>query len=273
MSYLGIDIGGTKTFVALLDNNGVIQNQRRFETPKDYQVFLATLETNLAEFDVKNITATGVGVPGHLDRENGIAIGFGNLPWKEIPIKEDIHKLTGCPVVIENDAKLAGLSEAKILEGAFSKILYITLSTGIGTSLIVDEIIDTQFGDGGGNSLILEHDGKSVSWESFASGKAIVQRFGKRAEDIQDAATWRIIAADVAAGLIDLLAMVEPDVVVFGGGVGQFLPRFKKFLEADLKRFENPLLTIPPLRTAAQAEEAVIYGCYDLAKATYGRAG
>lgn len=270
MSYLGIDIGGTKTLVARLSSDGVIEDQRRFETPKHYPVFLAELAQNLDELDLKDIRAAAVGVPGRLDREKGVAISCGNLGWKNVAIQADIQRLVQCSVVMENDAKLAGLSEAMLVQDQYQKLLYVTISTGIGTALIVNQTIDTAFGDSGGSTIIVEHNGKSVTWEGFASGKAIVRRFGKRAEDIHDAKTWRIIAHDLAQGLIDLIAITQPGVIVFGGGVGQFLDRFKKPLSAELQKFANPMLTIPPLRTAARPQEAVIYGCYDLAKEMYG---
>jgi predicted NBD/HSP70 family sugar kinase len=268
--YLGVDIGGTKTLVATLGDDGEIQEERRFSTPKHYPDFLAKLKGALVTLATQDFTAVGVGVPGRLDRETGVAISCGNLGWKNIAIRSDIHKLVHCPVVIENDAKLAGLSEAKLLGSTYKKVLYITISTGIGIARIENGVIDTSFGDSGGKAMLLQHNGKEQPWESFASGKAIVKRFGKRAEDIHDAKTWQIIAHDLAQGLIDLIAIVEPEVIVFGGGVGQFLERFEKPLKTELKRYENPMLPIPPLRKAARPEQAVIYGCYDVAKANHG---
>jgi predicted NBD/HSP70 family sugar kinase len=114
--------------------------------------------------------------------------------------------------------------------------------------------------------MLLEHHGKMVTWESFASGKAIVKRFGKRAEDIHDAKTWKIISHDISLGLIDLIAVLQPEVIVFGGGVDIFFERFKEHLEDALKKYETPLTPIPPLIKAARPNEAVVYGCYDYAK-------
>jgi glucokinase len=268
--YLGVDIGGTKTLVAALSEHGEIIERLRFRTPLAYHNFLYVLKDNLEKLQTKDFVAAGVGVPGRLDRENGVAISLGNLGWENVPIEADVRKLAGCPTVIENDAKMAGLSESRLLKDQYRRVLYLTVSTGIGTALVVDGKIDTNFGDRGGNAFIVEHEGKSVPWESFASGRAIVRRYGKRAEDIHDAKTWRLISKDLAIGLIDLIAMVEPEVVVFGGGVGHYLPRYEKLLRTELKRFENPMLKIPPLRKAARPEEAVVYGCYDLAKASHG---
>jgi predicted NBD/HSP70 family sugar kinase len=65
---------------------------------------------------------------------------------------------------------------------------------------------------------------------------------------------------------------VQPEVIVIGGSVGGHLSRFKDFLEKELKKFETPLIPIPPIRQAQRPDDAVLYGCYDLAKSVYGKA-
>jgi predicted NBD/HSP70 family sugar kinase len=134
---------------------------------------------------------------------------------------------------------------------------------------VVDGHIETNFSDNSGADMLLEHEGKLVPWESFASGRAIVARYGKRAEDIHDDATWQKIVRELRSGFLELIAIMEPDAIVVGGSVGNFFERFEKFLQADLKAYETPLLHIPTLYKAQRPEEAVIFGCYDLAKATF----
>src|SRR5688572_14483180 len=133
--YLGIDIGGTKTLLACLTNEGIIKDKIRFETPKDYRLFINSLADEVVKLSTKEFIACGVGVPGLLEREKGIGITMGNLPWKNVPIKNDVKKIVGCPVVIDNDANLAGLSEAMLVKDKYDKVLYVTISTGIGTGI------------------------------------------------------------------------------------------------------------------------------------------
>jgi predicted NBD/HSP70 family sugar kinase len=270
--YLGIDIGGTKTLVASLDEHGVIQEHIKFPTPPDYADFLKQLAGIVAKLSTKNFSACGVGVPGRIDRQRGIGIAMGNLGWKQVPLQADITSLAGCPTIIDNDANLAGLSEAMLLKDTFNRVLYVTISTGIGTGVIVGQKIDPVLADSEGGKMPVEHQGKLVPWESFASGKAIVKRYGKRADQITDSTTWKHIAEDIAIGLIDLIAVVQPQVIVLGGGVGAHFKSFQEPLAAALKRYETPLIPIPTIQQAARPEEAVVYGCYDLAKATYGTA-
>lgn len=270
--YLGIDVGGTKTLVCVLDDKGIIAERQKFATPHNYEAFKTSLANTVDLLSTKSFTACGVGFPGKIDRERGICLALGNLPWRNVPIQADIHTIVNCPAVVDNDAKLAGLSEAMLLKDRYKRVLYVTISTGIGIGLIVNQKIDPALADAEGGSMLLEHKGKLEHWESFASGSAIVRRFHKQAKDITDEQTWRIISQDIALGLIDLIAVIQPQVIVLGGGVGSHFDRFAKPLHEVLRCYATPLVPIPPIIQAARPEDAVIYGCYDLAKATYGRA-
>jgi glucokinase len=268
--YLGIDIGGTKTLVARLTNKGEIVQRVRFQTPKIYNDFLKDLAINVANLSPDKYNAVGVAAPGSIDREKGIAQDFGNLPWHDVPLQNDIKKLIGSPVIIENDANLAGLSEATLIK-QYRCVLYVTVSTGIGTGIITDLQIDPDFANSEGGHIVLEHDGSLQTWEHFASGKAIVRRFGKRADEIKEMKTWKVIAHDIGLGLYDLIAFIQPDAVVLGGGVMTHLDAFDDLLLKELHAYETPLTPIPPILRAQRPEEAVVYGCYELARRTYGR--
>jgi predicted NBD/HSP70 family sugar kinase len=267
--YLGIDIGGTKTLVASLNDEGVITQSIKFPTPEDYDQFLSELDKTVASLETKDFRAGCLAAPGRIDRKLGVGKSFSNLPWRNVPLQQDIERIAGCPMLVENDANLAGLSEAMLLKDKHAKVLYITISTGIGTGYIVSQQIDPSMEDSEGGLLQIQRGDQIVKWESFASGHAIAERYGKHASEIEDEATWRTIATDLSVGFIDLIAVTQPDIIVVGGGVGRYLDKFHDLLVAELKKYENPMLPIPPIANAGRAEEAVIYGCYDLARARY----
>jgi glucokinase len=269
--YIAVDIGGTKTLIASFSNDGKPHQEVKFPTPQDYQAFLKDLKDNLSELSVDDFRAAGVGVPGLLDRDHGVVMSLGNLPWRNEPIQADIEKIVKCPVVVENDAKMAGLSEALEVINKYKRVVYITVSTGIGISLIDNGIIDTSIGDLGGKGMELEHEGEFIPWEEFASGKAIVKKYGKRASEIIDKSTWQEIARNLTAGIVNLIAILEPDIIIVGGGVGTHFKKYGDFVIQELKRYETVLMLIPPIIQAKRPEEAVIYGCFALAKQTYGR--
>ncbi len=264
--YLGIDIGGTKTLLARITTDGIIEETLKFPTPPYYEQFLIELRENIAKITTEPWSLAASSAPGKVDRTNGLGVVFGNLAWENVPLRDDITTITGTPTLIENDVKLAGLSEARALDPIPHKLVYVTFSTGVSDGVIVDGVIDSELQDSEAGHMLFEKDGKLVTWESFASGKAITAKYGKFASEIDDEATWREIVKDMALGLYAIIADVQPDIVVIGGGVGSHFHKFGSYLTEELESHEDPMILIPPIVGAKRAEEAVIYGCYELMK-------
>ncbi len=267
--YVGIDIGGTKTLLASLDSHGMITESLKFPTPPDYDEFIAELATTVDKLTTKDFRAGAVAAPGKIDRKHGVFLHGGNLGWQNVPLLRDVEKITGCPMLVENDANLAGLSEAVLVKDKYAKVLYITISTGIGTGFIVNQQVDSTMADSEGGELMIQRGDRIEKWESFASGKAIFERYKQKASDIKDPAIWAAICQDLAVGFLDLIAVCQPDVIVIGGSVGHYLEKFHDLLVSELKKYENPMLCIPPIIKAQRPEDAVVYGCYDLARMHY----
>lgn len=263
--YLGIDVGGSKTLFAVFDPAGKLVMEHKIQTPIEYEEFKtnvgAVLRKELGQFHFSHCCCA---VPGWIDFKLGIAVNFGNLPWENVHIRQDIQELLPhAKIFLHNDAKLAGLSEANLLHEMYHKVLYLTVSTGIGGGIIIDGYIDPNFANFEPGQMQFDYQGQSLQWEDIASGRSLKQRTGKLASEITDEQVWRNYAGLIAIGLQQLLATVQPDAVVFGGGVGAHFEKFKDFLEADLNAIKNPMVPIPPLVKAHRPEEAVIYGCYD----------
>jgi predicted NBD/HSP70 family sugar kinase len=262
---LAIDIGGTKTLVAVCDKSGKIIEQIKFPTPAKYADFKKQLAVNVVALTTKYSLVVAA-VPGKLDRKNGIVIGLGNLSWKNKPIAKDIQEITGKEVLIENDANMAALYATHNIKPLPHKSLYITISTGIGTGFVVDGVLDPDFLDSEGGHILLEYDDKLLDWEHIASGKSIVAKYGKRASDIDDPKIWNEISKDFAIGIVNLSAVFDPDMVIIGGGVGAHFHKYQKFLKQHIKEYLPDLIDLPKVVAANNAEEAVIYGCVILAK-------
>ena len=270
--YVGVDVGGTKTLLAVLNEHGEIVEQKKLPTPKTYANFLLELKHAVSQLETKDFKAGAVAIPGRIDRKHGRGIVLSNLSWKNFNIQHDAENIFKCPIAIENDTKLAGLSEAMLIKDKYSRIAYVTISTGIGYTLVVDSKLDVNVGDTGGRAIQLEHKGKMMAWEDFASGRAIVERYGKMAKDIDDPAVWHQISRELAQGFIHLIAILEPEVIVIGGSVGEYFDKYADFLSKEITRYKLPMVVTPDLRQAQRPEEAVIYGCYDYAKQVYGHA-
>lgn len=267
--FVAVDIGGTKTLIAIFDRTGKIIEQIKFPTPTDYDAFKTELAKTVAGLSAKDFTRVVAAAPGLVNRDHGVALAFGNLTWTPpVTIGADFEKIFGCPVMVENDANLAGLSEALLLKEKYATALYVTISTGIGGVLVVNGHIDPNTQDAEVGQLLLEFNGKLMEWEDFASGRAFQAKFGKRVSDMEpdNAKAWYWLARNVALGLHSLIAILTPKVIIIGGGAGAHLDKFKDRLDEELRIYQNPLLQIPPIVEAQRAEEAVIYGCFDYAK-------
>lgn len=266
---LTVDVGGSKVLVATFSANGKIEKSLKFKTPIMYPDFIDELKIIIKKLvGSKQPEACSIALPGVIDRENGIAIKFGNLPWENVRIRDDLSDILHCPIILENDAKAAGLAEADALKDLYSRVLYITVSTGVGVGMTIDGKIDHSVHDAGGRGIMLEHQGKIMAWEEFASGKALFNRTGKLASDLEsDSPEWYGIARNVAIGLINLIGSYNPDCVVIGGGVGSHLEKFHEHLHEELELYRSDLLqSLPQIRKAQHPEEAVVYGGYLLAK-------
>jgi predicted NBD/HSP70 family sugar kinase len=268
--YLAVDIGGTKTLVATISDDGIIEQKHRFATPKDYRTLLDELRRAKEHFSVRDFRAGGVGVPGHINYEGGISLNSPHVAWGHVPLRDDCATIFSCPFMIDNDANMAALSEA-MLNKDRETVLYFTISTGIGTGLVHrQQLAPVALKSEGGHMILPQSDGKLEIWENFASGSAIVRRYGKKAEEITNQEEWQAIARDLALGFYNHIAMLQPDLIVVGGSIGTHFDHYRQYLLEELKRYEEPLVSIPPIVKAKRPEEAVLFGCYDLAKQRFG---
>lgn len=270
--YVGIDIGGTKTLVATLSDDGQIIDSRRFPSDKDYQQFLRNLDKGVHELQLDEKFYCCVGIPGHIDREAGVAHALGNLPWHEVPIRDDISKLIGGqPVLIENDARLAGLSEAQLIKDTYRDVLFLTISTGIGGAFIQNGYIARALQDTEMGKMPLMYNGEYINWEEFAGGRAVVKRFNKQAHEIANPEEWQGIGENLAPGMAAVCSVLQPEVIVLGGSVGKYADHYSGVIMDFLAGNLHPVVRQPRAILPAQhSDQAVIYGCYVLAQQTFG---
>ncbi len=269
--YLSVDIGGTKTIVAIYDEAGEVVKDAKFPTGDDYDILLGNISKNASELvDIeKDIKAACVAVPVPIDYKTGVSKLGHKFGWSEHNVTEDLKTIFSCPVACENDANLAALGEAILGSGkGHETVLYITLSTGIGTGVISNQQIVPVLAASEGGFFYLHHNGKQKIWEEFASGKAFTERYGKLGSEVEDPEIWKDYASTLSAGFMNLINAVRPNIVVVGGGMGAHLMKYKKYLMAELEELNEPLhsYSLPDVVLADLPEQAVIHGGYLLAK-------
>lgn len=262
--YLAVDIGGSKTLLAVFGKDGQLIEQFKVPTNKNYSEFLGEIEEIIKiKLNHRNFMAVCSAAPGEIDHTTGKVLRFGNLAWENIPLKKDFEKiLPHTQVFLQNDAKLAGLSEA-LAHPKYRKVLYLTISTGIGDGIIIDGKIDTDFNDSEPGQMMIEFEGKLYKWEDLSSGRALYKKYGKRASEINDPEIWTDFSKGLARGMNELIATIQPEVIILGGGVGAHYEKFSKYLICELSKLSNDMVQTPPILKAKQAELAVVFGCYE----------
>lgn len=260
---IAVDTGATKTLVAGFEKNGILKSQVKFPTPKNPQEYIETLKSTLkANFGEEKVDIIVIASPGVI--KNGVVTwGGGNLTWKNLDIAGEVKGVLGkAPVYVENDANLAGLGETRFLKEIPSQALYVTVSTGIGTSIITNGHINPSLRNSEAGHALIEYDGVVREWESFASGKAILKTYGKYAHDIKSKAIWNQIADRISRGFLAVIPILQPDVIIIGGSIGTYFDRYGDRLQRLLNEKLPTHIPCPKFVQARYPELAVIYGCY-----------
>lgn len=264
-TFISIDIGGSNTRVALIDEMWKIQHYDRFVT--DATNPEKTIQAIMERIRIfgHNAKAIGLSCPGPLDLKNGVILDPPNLKgWHNFELKKMLEKESGLAVYIENDANLAALAEAHTPQRKKHRFVqYMTVSTGLGGGFIYDGKIFT----GSNNhaqelaNIILEPNGFKLnhlqpgSLESLCSGTGIVAQARAQGIDVEHAGEVYEKGQqgdNVCREIIDqailylgnaiagAYAFLEPDVVVLGGSVALKIPYFVERVEERVKQIVYP---------------------------------
>lgn len=257
-----VDTGGTKTLIAPFEQDGVMGEIIKFPTPKDQNEYVALLRETLQDnFSHQSIEALVIALPGIV--KDGVAVWCNNLEWRNFDAAAALTGVLGeVPVLIENDANLAGLAETRVLDPMPVSSLYVTISTGIGTGVITNGRIDPGLRYSEGGRALVEFEGKVREWEDFASGKAIYEEFKAYARDITSEHTWSLIADRISRGFLAAIPIIQPDTVIIGGSIGTYFEQYGPQLESILRQKLPSHIPCPAFQAARHPEQAVIYGCY-----------
>ncbi len=249
---LAIDIGGTKTLIALFSKRGRVVRRRKFKTAQGSQTFIRELTTNLSDFKKRNITGVVVAIPGVVQKN--YSVSFGNRKWDNIDLIAPLKNLFDCPIWFENDANLAVLYEGFRLPG---RTMFLTFSTGIGGGIAErNRILPESNGFEPGHQKFW-YDGRIREWEDIASANAIENYYHvDRATDLRKKEVMEDIAKRIALGLPDVVKEYNPDNIVLGGPMGKIFRLYSQYLPDLGVKYRRP----------KRPNESVIYGCYRYAK-------
>jgi glucokinase len=286
LKYVGLDVGGTTMKAAVVDDAGHAAPSVSLPTEPQFgqEHGLATMAEAIrqavkaAKLKMADVAAIGVATPGMMDLKLGLILDPPNLkPWRNVPVRDHIHKTFGKPTAFQNDANAAAFGEYWVGAGrdVHSLVLF-TLGTGVGGGVIIhDRVIEGAHSHGGelGHLRIALPDtgrlcgcGRRGCLEAYASATAVVGRTrdamaayrgptrlrellrdddgdAMTAEEVFDvAAAGDALAGQIvddtayylALGASAAISVVDPELIVFGGGMiaaGEpFLAKVKEYI-------------------------------------------
>ena len=252
-TYLGLDFGGTKLAAGIADDVGRIIVQDRCPTDAEAgpDGALTALRAMVARFGVpaRDVRAVGVSFGGPVDNARTHTLLSHHGPgWENFPLVAKVADAWGRPVSMDNDANACALGEVRYGAGRGRRnVLYVTVSTGIGGGVVIDgELYRGSRGLSGeiGHTIVLPDGprctcGKRGCLEATSSGPAIARAYHTAtgvtttAEDVFDRAAADDLAArqvlslairSLGIGLANAINLLDPDLVVVGGGVSKAGP-------------------------------------------------
>jgi glucokinase len=303
---IGLDVGGTKIAAYRVRRDGTVEARLREPTPPEADDIVSAMERMASELVTDEVIVVGVGAAGLVEAGTGVLRYAPNLPWRDVPLGERVSKATGLPCLVDNDASVAAWAEYRFGAGqGSSDMLLVTVGTGIGGGIVTGgRVFHGAHGFAAEiGHIIVEPGGPPCGcgnrgcWEQVAAGRAI-DRLGRIAAREQpdsllaelaggdpdtvngamvtDAAmrgddAARAVLAEVGRrlgeGIAGLVNILDPDVVVVGGGAvtaGDLLldparAAFTDTVEAPDRRPAVPILA------AALGNEAGAIGAATLA--------
>ena len=246
---IGVDLGGTKIEVAVLDGTGQVALRRRVATPRSYDGVLEAIAGLVAgaEAEMGAGCSVGIGIPGSLSPATGLVRGANSTWLNGGPLQQDLERKLARPIRLSNDANCLAMSEAADGAAAGEAMVFaVILGTGVGAGLVIDgrviEGANRVAGEWGHNPLPWmsrdEHPGRRC-WcggvgciETFLCGPALAaDADGPEARDAsslparaaagdgQAAAALARHSHRLARALAHVINMLDPHCIVLGGGL------------------------------------------------------
>ena len=268
---IGVDVGGTNIKFGLVNAQGRIIFRTRLETKgfirNKPKLIRSLVEKILEILDVnnlkkKNVLGVGFGFPGLVDPLTGVIKQLPNIPgWKDVPIKKILESKLRIPIFIENDVKLITLGEWRYGAGrGYQNLICMTLGTGVGSGLVLNNQLyrGENFVAGElGHVPLNEHGPKCncggwACYERYVGNQTILksgQKYlrGHRIERIEDIHAlakrgnvkakvfWKQMGEQIGNGLIGVINLLNPRLIIMGGGVSNNFVLFQQSLKKIIK--------------------------------------
>ena len=214
MYYIGVDLGGTNIAVGIVNENGDLLRKDSVPTGADREADLiikdmAALCKKLIDeqgLTVSDIEYAGIATPGTADSDRGVVVYANNLPFLNYPLADKLKKFLGVKkVLIENDANAAAKGEASCgAAKGFKDSVMITLGTGLGGGIIIDNKVYSGFNYAGAElgHIVIELNGKPCScgrkgcWEAYSSATGLINMTKEKLASTKDTIMHEMVEKD-----------------------------------------------------------------------------
>jgi len=273
---LAIDIGGTKFSVALFENESMAKRESRPTDRDGGPEWMLRQIQSIAQ--TWSFGRCGVGFGGPVDFANQrVALSTHVGGWRDFPLVERLAAMFNVPVVMDNDANLGALGEARFGAGrSYRPMFYMTLSTGIGGGIVLEDGsiyrgADSWAGEIG--HLTIRPDGPEClcgargCFERMCCGLWLERDYGQPAEQLlRDPAFVNRYVVDLAMGLKAATMILNPAAIVIGGGIAAAGDALFEPLRTELRRqvtnWSRARLNVVP---ASLGGDSVLWGALSLA--------
>lgn len=294
---VGIAIGGTDTRIGLIDVHQHVIAERMIKTNAERpaeevveeigRTVLALLEQQKIPMD--QCVGTGIGVPGTVDRKQGVVRYSNNIRWEDVDIVKEMGKYLPIPIYIANDADCAALGEVTAGAGRdYQDVIMLTLGTGVGGGIILDGNIYEGKGIGGselGHMVIVEDGeqctcGRKGCLEAYVSETALIRDVRRAVgKELTPEAVFAVAKKDEAVkavvdsyirrlgtGIVNIVNIFRPQLVLLGGGVSVQGEELIKPVEEIMRQgcFGKEKSELPQIKIASLGNEAGMIGAAGL---------
>ena len=282
MFKIGIDLGGTKTEGVLLGEDYEIIERKRVPTVQDYKKIIETISSlvNDLKSSASGKTTIGVCTPGIISQKTGLIKNSNTQCLIGMPLQKDLERKLGQRILMENDANCFAMAEA--LLGAaknYGVVFGVIMGTGVGGGIVINGKIHggrSSIAGEWGHHIIRPHGnkcycGKSGCVETYISGPALERRWKEITGKPQSLAAiienlsntkakeWKKeFLENFAIGLANVINILDPDVVVLGGGLSNIPFLYDEGKRLVYKNVFSDLVDTPILKNKLGDSAGVI---------------
>jgi len=273
-----LDVGGTKfTLAAFVDDKIILRESRSTDRAGGPEALFAEVERIFKSWGFKP-DFCGVGFGGPVDfPTQTVTLSTHVEGWMQYPLVPNLSRLAGAPVVMDNDANVGALGEARYGAGrGADPLFYMTLSTGIGGGIVINGQIqrgaDSYAGEIGHLNVLPDGPaclcGSNGCLERMCCGLWLERDYQKPAHELlQNEQFVRLYVVYLARGLKAALMLLNPARIVIGGGMSKAGDHLFVPLREELNRQMTPWSKARRDVVPAQLQDnSVLYGCLALAQ-------